>query len=370
MLTTNDIVFTDGVQEYLDKCKRIAEESKQIFLFGSARGGEKVYSYLSMWGVSDRVLFVADNDKMKQGNRFHGVSIIGARDMVNYLSEYKEAQVIVASGSAHIIMNQLERMGVKKDRLHSFAFTMLQTDPTPYEYFCNNMNLIQSVYDILSDDKSKDVYISLINYKMTMNDAWLKDIADNEHEQYFDEIMNLTEHEAFADCGAYVGDTLDEYDKKMHGKWDMYYLIEADPDVYEKMKILVRNRGYDRVECINMGCWDKKETLRFKKLGSGSSQITDEGFDVEIRAETLDSILAKKPVTIIKMDIEGAEQNALKGACGVIAAKHPKLAISNYHSMDDFLQIPMLLKRYSNDYNIYMRHYRRLSDSETICYAV
>lgn len=72
----------------------------------------------------------------------------------------------------------------------------------------------------------------------------------------------------------------------------------------------------------------------------------------------------------IKMDIEGAEYQALVGARHTIEIYKPTLMISVYHRKDDFIRIPLLIKSLNPNYKIYFRHYRKMSEQETICYAI
>jgi len=73
--------------------------------------------------------------------------------------------------------------------------------------------------------------------------------------------------------------------------------------------------------------------------------------------------------TFIKMDIEGAELNALKGAEDTIKNNAPKLAICIYHQLNDFWEIPMYLKRIMPEYSFYVRHHQ-FDIGGTVLYAV
>lgn len=82
----------------------------------------------------------------------------------------------------------------------------------------------------------------------------------------------------------------------------------------------------------------------------------------------LDSIVGSDNVTFIKLDVEGAEKEALIGAEQCIKNNKPKLAISVYHNPDDFLEITDYLSNLVPDYKFVLRHYH--SDCiETILYA-
>ena len=60
-------------------------------------------------------------------------------------------------------------------------------------------------------------------------------------------------------------------------------------------------------------------------------------------------------VTFIKMDVEGAECEALRGAERQIRANKPKLAISLYHKTTDLLEIPKIIRSYIPEYKFYIR---------------
>lgn len=87
-----------------------------------------------------------------------------------------------------------------------------------------------------------------------------------------------------------------------------------------------------------------------------------------IETIVLDEFLRGERVTFIKMDIEGAELDALRGASQIIKEQKPKLAISVYHRDDDIVAIPKLLTGLRPDYKLYLRHYSLLLN-ETVLYA-
>lgn len=101
--------------------------------------------------------------------------------------------------------------------------------------------------------------------------------------------------------------------------------------------------------------------------GGSGSRISDEG-EVAIHVDRLDDVLTCKP-TLIKMDIEGAECQALEGARQTIAQCHPRLAICVYHNVGDFYRIPRLVLSIRSDYDIYLRQYTE-SIYETVMFFI
>ena len=83
----------------------------------------------------------------------------------------------------------------------------------------------------------------------------------------------------------------------------------------------------------------------------------------------LDDVLSDKDITFIKMDIEGAEVEALKGAENIIRNKKPKLAICLYHRTSDFWTIPEMLHKMNPNYKFGVMHHYKYNCWETVLYA-
>ena len=90
---------------------------------------------------------------------------------------------------------------------------------------------------------------------------------------------------------------------------------------------------------------------------------------VPIEVVALDDIEECSDVTFLKMDIEGSEYEALRGAAGIIEKKRPVLAICIYHSDEDMLRIPELIKQKYPDYVLYVRQHVYVT-CESVLYAI
>ena len=111
---------------------------------------------------------------------------------------------------------------------------------------------------------------------------------------------------------------------------------------------------YSNIEYVYAGASDKRAVLHLKKDGS-ASRIADDG-ELSIKVDKIDNVIST-PISFIKMDIEGSEVAAIKGAKNTILQNHPKLAICVYHKGDDFISIPQAVFDIRTDYNLYLRHY-------------
>ena len=81
-----------------------------------------------------------------------------------------------------------------------------------------------------------------------------------------------------------------------------------------------------------------------------------------------DGVLAE-PATFVKMDIEGAEMDALQGMQRMIAQYKPKLAVCVYHKPEDLWEIPLYIHKLVPGYRLILRQHSPLMDNDTVLYA-
>ena len=89
---------------------------------------------------------------------------------------------------------------------------------------------------------------------------------------------------------------------------------------------------------------------------------------MEIPLVMLDEIVGNTTVSFIKMDIEGSELPALRGAAKTIRRDKPLCAISAYHRPGDVIVLMQYLKSLVPEYQFALRHYSNI-DTETVLYA-
>lgn len=189
--------------------------------------------------------------------------------------------------------------------------------------------------------------------------------------QYFDpEIISCRDDEVFVDAGVFNGETSVLFSQYCKQKYEKIYLFEpneASRTLTKENLALEKIQNYELFSC---GLWDKKETLFFGgDDGIGSFGVDGVGEKVAVEVDTLDHMLGDTRVTFIKMDIEGAELNALQGAKNIIEKYRPKLAISIYHKAEDIFELPLYIKSLVPEYKFYLRHYSTHT-METVLYAV
>jgi len=241
------------------------------------------------------------------------------------------------------------------------------------DYVAANKEDINKVRDLLYDDESKKVYDSVIEYRCTGNKKCLISCPD----MYFPkDIFPLTNDEVFVDCGSFDGDSVFEFIRQTRGKFKAVYAVEPSSKHFELLK---KNTGKlkkakGKINYINTGLWSEGGQLEFMEHGPqrGTSHIIKEesmpeAGSISLKVNTLDVLLQDKEPTIIKMDIEGSEMQALLGAINTIERKRPILAISVYHKFFDITKIPLFLMDRLERYNFLLRHHCGMSETVLYC---
>ena len=121
-----------------------------------------------------------------------------------------------------------------------------------------------------------------------------------------------------------------------------------------------------RCAAVSLGLSDSQGTLHFN-ADAGSASAIINGLGKSISVVSLDKELENEPISFIKMDLEGWEMNALRGAEITIKKYKPKLAIAVYHAAKDFRDIPQYILKLNPDYKLYLRHYTQ-GWSETVMF--
>lgn len=186
--------------------------------------------------------------------------------------------------------------------------------------------------------------------------------------QYFDkEIMIPQDGEIFVDGGCFDCGTEREFIKWCSGNYKKIYAFEPDSQNYERCSKRCRLENIKNVELHNKGLWSCETELSFQETGNSCARV-GEG-TIVIRTVSIDAVTEGEPVSFIKLDIEGAELEALRGAEQTICKYHPRLAISIYHKLEDIIEIPAYILSLYEGYKLYIRHYM-LNENETVLYAV
>lgn len=166
------------------------------------------------------------------------------------------------------------------------------------------------------------------------------------------------EKEIFIDAGCFDGASLVDFIKWCEGNYQKIYAFEP---LEQSFKLAERRlKEYKNIELVKCALADKDGNAEFTYSFDGlmGARLGNKGNRTEtVLMRSIDSLLNGDRATFIKMDIEGAELEALKGAKQTIMVYKPKLAISLYHKNEDIIEIPLWIHEIMPEYKFYLRHY-------------
>jgi FkbM family methyltransferase len=357
-------------------------QSKKLVLFGA---GVDVIPLISRYYRHDEIYAIWDNNPSKWGKRIMGMTVskpeIPNSDDVVVIISISDELAISA------ITSQLKDMGI--NNVYTKAILSLSNEIERYNgdysrkfHELNTYNLIEAnmdkitqVCNLLADEKSRFVYDAIVE-KTKYNIDDYTDISDDVYEHYFsDGIFNYSDEEVFIDGGAYLGeDTIRLARLIGANRIKRSYCFEPDISNYFRC---IQNLSkffadYDitafgeysrgkQFSVYKSGMYNRNENIGFVSYGTHNSVFADlRGINTQatVPAVRLDDVIEQDDiVTMIKLDVEGAEIAALQGAERIIKEHRPKLAICIYHMVEDLWEIPLYIHSLVPEYKLYIRHH-------------
>ena len=185
---------------------------------------------------------------------------------------------------------------------------------------------------------------------------------------YFDmPFLDYGDHEVFVEAGSHNLWTtvlLSKYCPHL----DRVFAFEPSPYSFKASEETKEKYDLSYVNLYPYATWSKKCTLKFDDTMGDGARVKEDG-GIQVQAVPIDDIVGDAKVTFIKMDVEGAELESLKGARNTIMNNKPKLAICIYHKPEDMLTLPLYIKSMEPSYKLYIRHLANVPD-ETVLFAV
>lgn len=312
---------------------------------------------------------ICDDNPKKQGLKV-GKLTVKPVDAVQDID--RDIPVIIASHRVLKALERLKGMGFK----HVAPFALLEVlDPKAFpphmfydgwlEDLFEHRDRYVALAKLLADDMSRRVLDAVIGFRMTLDATILSPIV--EWDLYGPaNLLKYGDDEVYVDGGSYDGDSIRLFIDRVRGKFSRVLAFEPDTNTFKRLAANFANEK--RVEPINAGLHRRKATLHFDNAGTRGSILVEKG-GIEVPVVGLDEILGRDRVTYIKMNIEGAELEALKGGEQAIKRWAPKLAISVYHRPSHLWQVPDLVRSLRPDYKLYLRQHDG-GVIETVLYAL
>lgn len=352
------------------------KDFEKVVLYGIGNLGKRLYDDLSSMGIE----IVALIDKNANAVSFHRK--IFTLEEAQY--EIDKNLPIILSGlfdkrTESCILGELQNIGFK------YIYSLYQLDwKNLFDLSCgrtifignynidnmlNDVEDISFAYRLFADDYDKRYFLRYVSAYFHKNFIGFSQPDYMLEDQYSgNDIAETIDYTRFMDCGAYDGDSLRNLIKKGKKIID-YVAFEPQRDLYEKIVKMQYDFGQN-IAVIPCGVSDIAEQKRFlvEQQAKASGKVSENGTEV-IQCMTIDMFGDTFKPTFIKMDIEGMEIAALKGAEKTIKKYKPSLAVCVYHDLSHLWKIPKMIYDMNHSYKFYLRNYQ-IMGLETVLYAI
>ncbi|PPT97878.1 FkbM family methyltransferase [Xanthomonas arboricola] len=232
-------------------------------------------------------------------------------------------------------------------------------------YIVRNLPRFDALAARLGDPYSRFTLFSVLLAHLSCDPEWILHAAKPYSSLYFRSgLFAPGLNECFADCGASIAESSRAFLDSVDESFEKIWMIEPDHFNGETLKEFIRGRGLQparegQIELIACALGEADGELPFLHEGGHGGQLlpmpSGQSHCHNVAVRRLDDLLDRTP-TLIKMDIEGAELAALRGASAHIVAGRPTLAISAYHRSSDLLELVDAVENMRDDYRIGLRH--------------
>lgn len=342
----------------------------QLVLFGAGRLGELALRDARRAGLEP--LAFADNNREKWGTEHQGIPIVSPQDAVARFGD--DCVFVITVYTSAPVWEQLRGFGIEPISfarlawLYPAEFLPHAGLELPNKIF-QNAKAVRDVEAIWSDEESRAEFVEQIRWRTTLRPEILRPHPPASDTYFANGLFSLHDHEVYVDCGAFDGDSIREFLARVHGGFEKIIGLEPDPlnrERFGKFCASLPPEQVNRIELLPYAVGNRREQVVFDVTGTAASALGVGKFEVE--CVPLDEIITPAP-TFIKMDIEGAEPMALRGAASLLKKHRPILAICLYHALEHLWEIPLWLKQLVPEYELFFRRY---SDEcwEIVCYAL
>lgn len=351
------------IENIIHPYKDMLNSSESLYIFGAQQLGGKILDQCESAGM--KISGFIDNDLKKQGEVFKGKQIFSLD------SCSLDSRIIIASTT---YLGDIQQQLCQNGYTFNIPFTVLNLDQPEsfgsetvfidmHKDLAENKFKYVSLYLILEDKKSQETFCDILISRINFN---FHELSYGEADHYFeDDIIQLGKQEVFVDGGGYSGDTTESFIQKTKGEYNKIHFFEPDDRLMKTAQCNLDSNT--NIFYHSKGLFSSEGQVSFHQTGGLDGAIIPEG-EHQIHITAID-LAIKEKVTFIKLDIEGAEKEALQGAEKQLIQNSPKLAVACYHKAKDLWELPKTVLNINPNYRIYFRHYSK-SVLETVLYCV
>lgn len=302
------------------------------------------------------------------GLRIHDFASLNASMDIQMF--FVQARLPGATPFAHIALS-LQRQGIEKYHIESWSTEKFYLRNAHARFSEADWDTILNFYNLLADDKSRYTYLAICMARLRAEPGYIP-LAG--YAQYQHPLAMACAGDTICEGGcctvvepgmAPTSSTQNFYNQ-LDGKGQIWGFEPFPQTLRQLEKEFAQWPG---IHMVGAALWSG--TGKLEIVGEGSSAYTRFSEKGDCECVSVDSFFAQKEKpTLIKLDVEGAELEVLKGAAASISETMPKLMVSIYHSRpaSDWISIPRYLLECGLSYDYFCGHHRPWYN-ESVLYA-
>ena len=350
-----------------DLACRIAQEGaagRPLLLYGTGDGADKTVAWLASLGLSPAGFCVSP--ERARGQSFRGFPVFALDEA---LARWNDPLILLCFASSRPdVIAGIENLARRVELLVP-DFPVAEETLFDLAFAKAHREEIEAAYALFSDDRSREVYSSLLTYKLSGELAPLLASGDADYDPFA--LLPTDRFRLALDGGAYDGDTAKAL---LDRAPNLREIVCVEPDERNHRRLLAYRDRETRatITPLRFALSDAPGAASFFASGNRNStlfRVSHEARREEVETKTVDELLAGRAVEYIKLDVEGAEGAALRGAKMTLSRCRPSLLVSAYHRSEDLFLLPLLLARLCPGCRLYLRRRRSLPawDVDLIC---
>ena len=381
----NSVSYQGDVWSLMGSCP------EPLYLYGTGDGADKILDEMLRRDIRPAGIFVSED--FYRGQVFRGFSVT---TLSRLEAEGASFAVVIAFGSHLPELIRRVKDIASRHRVFIPDVPVAGDQLFDASFYQAHQKELQQVRGLWADDISRDVFDSVLWYKLSGSPKHLFDCVSPKEEALALLYPKApAEPQSYVDLGAYRGDTVHEFlslmtsfpDSQVSPDAPYVTALEPDPKTFRKLKEAFESRPHTRLLNGAAGESSGEEPMVFgrgrgsragqspvdQNRGShvgaglqtpgsrgshaGSSQIPASSKIPMTPVYALDDLDWPLPPSYIKVDVEGAEKETLLGARRLIQNCHPRLNLALYHRSEDLFVLPLLIHEMAPELKLYLRRH-------------
>ncbi len=363
--------MADNIYGTTELWSYLKEAGKPIILYGMGNGADKIISVLQSRGLDFDDVFASD--EFVREKLFHGKKVLRLSDIE---AKYDDFIILVSFGSS--LPEVLEKIYALAEKHELYAPDVPVAGEALFDasFFRENEEKILSARALLADERSKEIYDELIRFKLDGKISHFKNT--DRGGGLFSDVLSGG-YDTYIDLGAYTGDTVDE---ALACYPDIKNIIAFEPSekTFKKLEASTEKHQDVNFTLVNACASDRDDDAVFSDGGGRNSLLTDKA-DITKTASgaKIRRVTLRAPdgfadfcgrALLVKLDVEGAEKEALAGTKNAIVSNLTELTVALYHRSEDIFALPLLVHAMLPHHELYIEKTSYIPAWEINLYAV